>query len=282
MHVVIISGLSGAGKSLAKDVFEDLGYYCIDNLPTPLIKDFIQLIKEDKHKLEKIALVVDIRGNDFLENSVMYLSDLKKRNIDFRMIFLEASRPTLLRRFAETRRLHPLAIGITNGEAIDMEIERLTPIKEMSDLVVDTSDIKSMELRTILTDYIEGNSDSSPFSFVVQSFGFKYGMPEEADFIFDARFIPNPFYEPNLREKTGRDREVQEYVLNNESAQFFLDEVTKVINHLKPSFINEGKSNLNIAFGCTGGMHRSVTLAIEFSNRLIKAGEKVTVRHREI
>jgi UPF0042 nucleotide-binding protein len=283
MHVVIISGLSGAGKSLAVDVFEDLGYYCIDNLPTPLIKDFIQLIKGDKHKLEKVALVIDIRGNDFLDDFVMYLNAIKKRGIDIRLIFLEASKLVLLRRFAETRRPHPLAIGgITNGEALDEEIDRLAPIKEMSDLVIDTGDLKSMELRTILTEYIAGERENKPFRIIVQSFGYKYGMPQEADFVFDTRFIPNPFYEPGMRDLTGRDAEVREYVLGHEDSQFFLDEILMVVARLKPSFIREGKPSLNIAFGCTGGRHRSVSMAIELTDRLTAAGENVTLRHREI
>lgn len=282
MHIVIISGLSGAGKSLAIDVLEDLGYYCIDNLPTPLIKDFIQLLKDDKHKLQNVALVIDIRGNDFLDDFVTYVNKMRKQKIDIRLIFLEASKLVLLRRFSETRRPHPLAIGIPNGEAIDQEIERLAPIKIMSDLIVDTSDIKSMELRAILMDYISGGHDDKPFRIIVQSFGFKYGMPQEADFIFDARFIPNPFYEPGLRDKTGLDPDVQKFVLGFEDSIFFLDEIVMLIQRLKPSYIREGKSTLNIAFGCTGGMHRSVTLAIEFSNRLIANGEKVVLRHREI
>ncbi|MDR0875568.1 MAG: RNase adapter RapZ [Clostridiales Family XIII bacterium] len=283
MHVVIISGLSGAGKSLAVDVFEDLGYYCIDNLPTPLIKDFIELIKGDKHKLEKVALVIDIRGNDFLDDFVMYMNALKKRKIDMRLIFLEASKLVLLRRFSETRRPHPLAIGgITNGEAIDEEIERLAPIKEMSDLVIDTGDMKSMELRTILMEYIAGARESKPFRIIVQSFGYKYGMPQEADFVFDARFIPNPFYVPGLRDLTGRDAAVREYVLGHEDSQFFLGEVIMLIAHLKSSFIREGKPTLNIAFGCTGGRHRSVSMAIELTDRLLALGENVTLRHREI
>ncbi|GHU61104.1 nucleotide-binding protein [Clostridia bacterium] len=283
MRVVIISGLSGAGKSLAIDVFEDLGYYCIDNLPPPLIKDFIQLIKGDKHKLEKVALVIDIRGNDFLDDFVMYLDAIKKRGIDIRLIFLEASKQVLLRRFAETRRPHPLAIGsVTNGEAIDEEIERLAPIKELGDLVIDTGDLKSMELRTVLMEYMAGNREAKPFRIIVQSFGYKYGMPQEADFIFDTRFIPNPFYVPGLRDLTGRDAEVREYVLSHEDSRFFLDEIQMLTFRLKPSFNREGKPSLNIAFGCTGGRHRSVSMAIELTNRLTAAGENVTLRHREI
>jgi UPF0042 nucleotide-binding protein len=282
MNIVIISGLSGAGKSLAVDAFEDMGYYCIDNLPPPLIKDFIALIKGDKHKLEKVALVIDIRGGDFLDDFVFYTKALLKRKIDHKLIFLEASKLVLLRRFSETRRQHPLAAGKTNGEAIDEEIERLAPIKEMSDLIIDTSDLKNVELAQVLREYIQGNGQTRQFRYIVQSFGYKYGMPAEADFVFDARFIPNPFYVEGLRELTGRDEVVRDYVLSHQDAVFFIDEIIMLMERLKSSYIKEGKSSVNIAFGCTGGQHRSVTLAIQFAEKLRETGENVTLRHREI
>ena len=282
MHVVIISGLSGAGKSHAVDVFEDMGYYCIDNLPTPLIKDFITLIKGDKNRLEKVALVIDIRGGDFLDDFVFYTKEFEKRKIDYKMIFLEASKMALLRRYSETRRQHPLAAGKTNAEAIDEEIERLAPIREMSDLVLDTSDFKTAELAQTLRDYIQAGGQIKPFRFIVQSFGYKYGMPAEADFIFDARFIPNPFYTPGLRELTGKDEAVQEFVLGHPEAGFFMDEAIMLLERLKPLFIKEGKPSLNVAFGCTGGQHRSVAMAILAADRLRGAGENVTLRHREV
>ena len=261
MHIVIVSGLSGAGKSHAIDAFEDMGYYCIDNLPPPLIKDFISLIKGDKHKLEKVALVIDIRGGDFLDDLVVYANTMGKRNIDHKIIFLEASKETLLRRYAETRRQHPLSLGRTNEEAIDEEIKRLAPIKELSDFIIDTSDLKNAELAQILRDYIQDNGQTKPFRFIVQSFGYKYGMPAEADFIFDVRFIPNPFYTAGLRELTGKDEAVQRYVLEHADAKFFADEVIMLLERLKPSYIKEGKPSVNVAFGCTGGQHRSVAMA---------------------
>jgi len=282
MHIVIISGLSGAGKSLAVDAFEDMGYYCIDNLPPPLIKDFITLIKGDKHKLSKVALVIDIRGGDFLDDFVKYKNILTKRGINHQLIFLEASKLVLLKRFSETRRQHPLAAGQTNGEAIDEEIERLAPIKEMSDLVIDTSDLKSAELAQILRNFLQDAGQAKPFRFIVQSFGYKYGMPEEADFIFDARFIPNPFYLEGMRSLTGQDEAVREFVLGHSDAVFFIEEILMLIERLKPSYIREGKPSVNIAFGCTGGQHRSVVMAIELAEKLREDGENVTLRHREI
>ncbi|MDR3363386.1 MAG: RNase adapter RapZ [Clostridiales Family XIII bacterium] len=282
MHIVIISGLSGAGKSLAARAFEDMGYYCIDNLPPPLIKDFISLIKGDKHRLEKVALVIDIRGGDFLDDFVMYANALDKRNIDHKLIFLEASKLALLRRYAETRRQHPLAAGKTNGEAIDEEILRLAPIKEMSDLIIDTSGLKNTELTGILREYIQESGQAKPFRFIVSSFGYKYGLPTEADFIFDVRFIPNPFYLPGMRDLTGKDAAVAEFVMGNQESRYFESEVIMMIERLKPSFIREGKPSVNIAFGCTGGQHRSVAVAIAIAERLRGRGENVTLRHREI
>ena len=282
MDIIIISGLSGAGKSFAIDVFEDMGYYCIDNLPPPLIQDFITLIKRDKHVLEKVAFVIDIRGGVFLDVFVKNVNALSKRNIKYKLIFLEASKKALLKRYAETRRQHPLSTGKTNGEAIDEENKRLEPIKEMSDLIIDTSNLKSASLAAILRDFIQNGEGEAPFHFIVQSFGYKYGLPEEADFIFDVRFIPNPFYEAGLRDLTGKDEAVQEYVLGHQAARFFADEVIMLLDRLKPLFKKEGKSSVNVAFGCTGGQHRSVTLAIHIAERLCEKEENVTIRHREV
>ena len=282
MEIVIISGLSGAGKSLAIDAFEDMGYYCIDNLPPPLIKEFITLIKGDQNRLTKVALVIDIRGGAFLDDFVKYYRTINKSNIIHKLIFLEAAKITLLKRFSETRRQHPLAQNKTTGEAIDEEIQRMAPIKEMSDLIIDTSELKAQELAHILRDYIHDGGQVKPFRFIVQSFGYKYGMPAEADFVFDVRFIPNPFYEEGMRELTGKYEAVSEFVFSHKDAEFFISEVLKMMEQLKPSFIKEGKPNINIAFGCTGGQHRSVAMAVKMAEKLDEAGENVTIRHREI
>ena len=282
MNIIIISGLSGAGKSLAVDAFEDMGYYCIDNLPPPLIKGFITLINDAKHKLSKVAFVIDIRGGDFLDDFVKYKTTLSKRGIKHKLIFLEASKEALLKRYSESRRQHPLAAGKTNSEAIDEEIERLTPIKKMSDLIIDTSNMKNVELANILRDYIQDSGQSKSFRFIVQSFGYKYGMPTEADYIFDVRFIPNPFYIEGMRELTGQYPKVRDFVLSHSDAVFFIDEISVIFDRLKTSYIREGKQSLNVAFGCTGGQHRSVAMAIVFAEKLQKAGESVTLRHRDI
>ncbi|MDR1815992.1 MAG: RNase adapter RapZ [Clostridiales Family XIII bacterium] len=289
MQIVILSGLSGAGKTLASDCFEDMGFFCIDNMPPVLIKDFVALTQTGKHKIDKIALVIDIRGGDFLDDFKKYRKMLDRRNIDFKLIYLEAPKSTILRRFAETRRTHPLAAesGMTNGEALDEEIKRLAPIKEMADLIIDTGDLKSAELASILHEYVTGGdvqgvAKARPFRIVVQSFGYKYGMPQEADFIFDVRFIPNPFYVDALREMTGRDEAVRTFVMDFPESKFLADEILMLIERLKPSYIKEGKPSLNIAFGCTGGQHRSVAMAIEVAERLRDAGENIVLRHREV
>ena len=282
MEIVIISGLSGAGKSLAVDALEDIGYYCIDNLPPPLIKDFITLIKGEKNKLEKVAFVIDIRGGAFLGDFVNYIDTLNKTNIKYKMIFLEASKYVLLKRYAETRRQHPLAECQTNAEAIDEEIERLAPIKEMCDFVVDTSNLNTAELAQMLRDVLLESDHAKPFRFIIQSFGYKYGMPTEADFIFDMRFIPNPFYADGLRDLTGKDRAVMEYVMGNNEARFFAEEIIMLLKRLKPSYIKEGKPSLNVAFGCTGGQHRSVSMAIHIAEKLRETEGNVTLRHREV
>jgi len=208
---------------------------------------------------------------------------LNKRNIDHKLIFLEASKIVLLKRYAETRRQHPLAAGnLTNGEAIDEEIMRLKPIKEMSDIIIDTSHLKNTELARILREFMLDSGNNSKFRFIVQSFGFKYGMPAEADFTFDMRFIPNPFYIEGMRALSGKDEEVRDFVLSDPNAVFFADEVIMLLERLKPSYIREGKPSLNVAFGCTGGQHRSVAMAIHIAERLRENGESVSLRHREI
>ena len=282
MQIVIISGLSGAGKSHAIDFLEDMGFYCIDNLPPPLIDGFLSLVKNDKHKINKVSFVIDIRGGVFLEEFVQYLEELNDNNVEYKLIFLETRKAELLKRYAETRRTHPLAIGNTNAEAIEEEIERLAEVKNLAHCVIDTSDMKSAELALAIKDFIFAKDEKTPYHILIQSFGYKYGMPAEADYILDMRFIPNPFYVDELRALTGNDKAVQDYVMSFEISQFFAKEIIMLIETLKPSFIRERKSNLSIAFGCTGGQHRSVTFANYVYNHLKNSGESVTLRHREL
>jgi len=286
VKIVVVSGLSGAGKTLAANCFEDMGFYCVDNLPPALIKDFVTLLETGKHKIDKIALVIDIRSGDFLEDIEKHLALIDHRGVDFKLFYLEAPKPVLLRRFAETRRIHPLAAdgGRTNEEAIDEEIGLLAAIRERADFVINTADFNGAQLASLLREKTFGESEAAekPFRIIVQSFGYKYGMPGEADFIFDMRFIPNPFYIDELREQTGLDAPVRDFVMKHEESRFFAGEIIKLLETLKPLFIKEGKPSLNIAFGCTGGQHRSVAMACEIAERLKTKGENIVLRHREI
>jgi UPF0042 nucleotide-binding protein len=282
MEVVILSGLSGAGKSQAINSFEDMGYYCIDNMPPDLIKDFIKLIGKHKTNVTKIALVMDIRGRDFLDGLLHYKNLLKDKKIDHKLIFLEASTPELLRRFTQTRRVHPLAIGLTVEEAIDREAEILEPIRDIADLIIDTSELKTAELAAELKEFVQSDPEYTKFRFTIKSFGYKFGLPSEVDCVFDMRFIPNPYYVDELRDKTGNDSEVADFVFSHEEARMFAENTLDMTLKLKPSFIKQGKPYMTLAFGCTGGQHRSVAMANRIAERLRFAGESVKLRHKEI
>jgi UPF0042 nucleotide-binding protein len=281
MELVIITGISGAGKSAAADCFEDMGYYCVDNLPPSLIGDFVDLIKRSKTKISKAALVTDVRGGEFFDSA---LGDLERlgENAEFTILFLEASDEAVLRRFAETRRIHPMAVGKTNSEALAEERAKLKPIKQRADYVIDTTHLKTAELASKIRSIFAEDENDSGFSVFVQSFGYKYGLPPDADFVLDMRFIPNPFYVDELRKLTGNDAEVRDYVLESPEARNFLENLIETFASLKSAYIREGKRSLNIAFGCTGGQHRSVAMANEFCRELAASGEEALIQHRDI
>jgi len=282
MEAIIITGLSGAGKSLAVDCFEDMGYYCIDNLPPSLIKDFIALIRRGKSKINKSAFVVDIRGGAFFDDLSRGLSDLDKEGVTHRVLFLDASDEVLLRRFNESRRAHPLSAGTTNAEGIKAERERLKPLKGLADWTIDTSALNNAALVRKIRELISEKGFDESFRFIIQSFGYKFGLPLDADIVFDVRFIPNPFYVDGLRELTGNDYQVLDYVMSFDDSAVFADRIMEILKDLKPSYLREGKNVLNVTFGCTGGRHRSVTIANVVARRLETAGEEVTLRHRDI
>jgi UPF0042 nucleotide-binding protein len=282
MEIMIITGLSGAGKSQAADYFEDNGYYCIDNLPPSLILSFLELIKRGGHPVDKAAFVIDIRGAEFLDELADSLETLKREGHQYRILFLDASDDVILRRYAESRRSHPLASGITNVEAQKKERKMLESIKKEADLYLDTSKLNNAGLIAAIQDMLALNADGKAFKVIIQSFGYKYGMPEEADIIFDMRFIPNPFYVESLKRLTGNSKKVRDYVMRSKEAKLFLESIMTLYEALKPAYIREGKNSLNIAFGCTGGQHRSVAIAGIVYSRLRLAGEDVVLRHREI
>mgnify|MGYP001025335903 CR=1 FL=1 len=281
MEFIIVTGLSGAGKSQAMNCLEDLGYYCIDNMPPALISNFIELAIQEKMKIQKAAFIIDIRGGEFFDDLKLALENLKETGTLYKVFFLEASDEVLIRRYKETRRAHPLSPGRTLLEGIADERERLMEIRKEADHVVDTSNMKvsqfQEELKTLL-----GSPESTGFTITVESFGFKHGIPLDADMVFDLRFLPNPYYLPSLKHLTGNSKKVQEYVMKFPEAQYFVDQIRPLIHTLIPSYIREGKYSLMIAFGCTGGQHRSVTMTNLFTRLLKEDGWPVLTIHRDL
>lgn len=279
MELIIVTGLSGAGKSHAVNCLEDIGYYCVDNMPPKLMLDFVKLAK-NREGFEKLALVMDIRGRQFFEDLADGLSELDEANVDYKIMFLEASTPVIIRRYKETRRSHPLAPDGDIEEGIEREREKLADIKARASFVIDTSDFKAAQLNGRIKELLDAEEKDS-FTLSVMSFGFKNGMPAEADWVFDVRFLPNPFYVPALKGLTGRNKKVKEYVLNSPEASKFAGRITGLAIDLIPSYIREGKYHLTIAIGCTGGRHRSVVMAEEIARRLSENGRNASVKHRD-
>ncbi len=283
MEVVIITGLSGAGRSRTVDWFEDQGYYCVDNMPPALITSFIELGSSGNNAPDKVAFGTDIRSISFftdLENVIDNL--MAKQGIKCRVVFLEASTQTLIKRYNETRRNHPLGDGKATAAVIDEERELLKPIKKRADLIVDTTGLKVAQLYQELNDRILGGVNESTFSINISSFGFKYGIPSESDLILDMRFLPNPYYVPSLKKLTGNNKKVQNYVLKSPLAGQFIDSFHEMISNMIPGYIKEGKYHINIAFGCTGGHHRSVTMANKMAEIFKDDGLRVSVAHRDL
>ena len=279
MELIIVTGLSGAGKSHAVNCLEDLGFYCVDNMPPRLMTDFIRLA-EDKGQFSRVAFVTDIRGGQFFDDLEDGLSALDATGIKYKILFLEASTPVIVRRYKETRRAHPLAPDGDIQSGIERERERLQGIKNLASFVIDTSDLKTAQLNETIK-RILGEEGKDSFTLSVMSFGFKYGMPAEADWVFDVRFLPNPFYVKSLKGLTGRNRKVKDYVLGNDESRKFAGRITGLVLDLIPSYIREGKYHLTIAIGCTGGRHRSVVMAEEIARRLEENGRRPLVKHRD-
>ncbi|MBR0600341.1 RNase adapter RapZ [Sinanaerobacter chloroacetimidivorans] len=282
MEVIIVTGLSGAGKSQAINCLEDMGYYCIDNMPPALIKNFMDLSMQDKMKIEKAAFVIDIRGGEFFDDLKSSLSDLKHAGMRFKIMFLEASDEVLIRRFNETRRTHPLACAGNTLQGITEERERLMEIRKISDYIIDTSNMKSAKLSEEIKKLLLSEEGSPSFTISIQSFGYKHGIPLDADIVFDMRFIPNPYYLASMRKLTGNSEKVRNYVMKFPETKEFVTRVHELINTLIPFYIREGKSHLVVAFGCTGGQHRSVAMANEFSERFLAEGKRVVTVHRNL
>ena len=283
MKIIIITGMSGAGKSQAIQILEDQGYFCVDNIPPQLIVTFINLCQQAATEIEKIALVTDIRGDAFLDGKAIPLAEVKNERNDVRLIFLDARDEVLVSRYQETRRDHPLTDSTSNlVEAIQQERKSLEHFREIADEVIDTSDLKVSDFKELLEKLADSKTDHSRPKVKIYSFGFKYASPMGADYVFDVRFLPNPFYKQELRNLTGEDPSVRDYVMSFAEARDFYDKLLDLLEFVIPQFAKVSKNTVEIAIGCTGGQHRSVTFAWLLNKALKEKGFQTTLKHRDI
>ena len=282
MNLLIVTGMSGAGKSLAANTLEDMGYFCVDNIPPAIIPVFVDFAQRGGKDLQKMAIVTDVRGGEMFNEISDVLLKLKEKNIDYKILFLDAEDKVLLRRYKENRRKHPLCdTGLSVSEAVKSERKTLKNIREKADFTVDTSLISVSQLKSQLADiFLSG--DNYGLKILCKSFGFKYGADADADLVFDVRCLPNPYYIEDLKFKTGLDAPVSEYVLSFPESEEFARKIKDFLDFSVPLYIKEGKSQLIIAFGCTGGKHRSVTFAELIYEHLLKKGYNVNTLHRDI
>ena len=281
MDIVIITGISGAGKSATLNVFEDMGYYCMDNLPPALISNFVELTLTSSIKIEKLAVVVDIRGRKFFDDVIKAILNLKQAGHHLRVLFLDADDKILVKRYKELRRLHPLSKGGGIIEGILKEREILAEIKNMSDDVVDTGNLTLSELKNVLNHLFSKEQKDKKMLINIYSFGFKHGILLDADLVFDVRFIENPFYIEELKNRTGLSKEVSDFIFSFEDSKIFVEKVKDLISFLIPKYMKAGKNNLIIGIGCTGGKHRSVAISEFLGKEFTKDGELVIVTHRD-
>lgn len=281
MQVVIITGMSGAGKTVAVHSFEDLGYFVIDNMLPNLAEKFVDVIK-DSGEFDKVAMVMDLRSRGFHEQVLPSLLKLRQRkDLSVRLLFLDADNVTLISRYKETRRAHPLAPQGRLLDGVELERKLLTELKSRADVIIDTTKLTPRNLK-LRINKLFGHGEGSNFYIEVMSFGFKYGLPLDADIVMDVRFLPNPFYIPELKHQTGNDKPVQDYVMKSPIAQDFYQHLIALLKSAMPGYIKEGKSSLTVAIGCTGGQHRSVTIANRLAGDLKGAGYQVNLIHRDV
>lgn len=284
MEFLIITGLSGGGKSQAADIIEDLDYYCVDNMPAALIPKFAELCAATKGRYEKVALVTDVREKNGFSDIFSALETLKSMDFGYKILFMEAEPAVIIKRYKETRRPHPLAakVGGSIEDAITRESEQLRPIRDIADYIVNTSHLTIGQLQNELFTHFSDNATGREIVVNVVSFGFKYGMPLDADMVFDVRFLPNPYYVEDLRSLSGIDAPVRDYIFKFDQANDFMDKLTDMIEYLLPLYIEEGKYSLTIAIGCTGGRHRSVAVASALGGQLRCLGVPVVNINRDI
>lgn len=284
MRFVIVTGISGAGKISALKIFEDSGYYCADNLPIELITNFADLVYAESSEKNKVAIGVDIRSGARLDKMNEVLGELRKKEQDYEILFLDCDNDTLVKRFKETRRSHPMGDQDSVYNEIEEERTKLAFLKDQADYIIDTSNLLIRDLRKEMESIFVMNKDYKNLFVTIMSFGFKYGVPADCDLVFDVRFLPNPYYEPKLKKKTGNDKDVQNYVMNSPVTEIFLDKLFDMIEFLIPNYIEEGKNQLVIGIGCTGGHHRSVTVANELYKKFSTDDTNYGIRkaHRDI
>lgn len=283
MRFVVVTGMSGGGKSTALKMLEDAGFYCADNLPVSLIDKFVELIATPNSEITKVALGLDVRAGQFFEDATMVLERLRKNGYNLEVLFMEADEAVLIKRYKETRRVHPLAMDGRVEDGVRKERKVLENIRKMADYVIDTTHLLTRELKEELDRIFVQDREYNSLMVTVMSFGFKHGIPADADLVFDVRFLPNPFYIDELKKKTGNDKEVQDYVMSFAESEEFMVKLNDMIQFLIPNYVKEGKYRLVVAIGCTGGQHRSVTLANELYSRMKDKGSYgVKLYHRDV
>jgi UPF0042 nucleotide-binding protein len=281
MPILVVTGLSGSGKTTVIKALEDLGFFCLDNLPIVLLPKFLELRVSSSSEISKVAVVIDTRGKEFLEEAPRMIRDLREQGYQIRILFLDCDDSVLIRRFSETRRTHPLARGRPLLEGIELERSLLAELRDMSDVVIDTSSYNVHQLKEAIQSQLEVSA-SDRLQILVQSFGFRYGVPSNTDMVVDVRFLPNPYFVEELRERTGQDQEVAGFVLGRPEAQEFLQRFQDLVAWLLPLYVKEGKSYLTISVGCTGGRHRSVAIAERLASFFRDRDYKVSLIHRDI
>ncbi len=283
MRFVVVTGMSGGGKSTALKMLEDAGFYCVDNLPLSLVEKFVELISMPNSEISKVALGLDVRSDQSFRDATRILGQLKQSGCTFEILFMDADENVLIKRYKESRRIHPLAMGGRVEEGVRRERQVLEDVRKSADYVIDTTHLLTRELKEELDRIFLKNEEYNSLMVTVMSFGFKHGIPVDADLVFDVRFLPNPFYVEQLKEKTGNDIEVQNYVMGFPEAEIFMQKLVEMIRFLIPNYVKEGKYSLVIAIGCTGGKHRSVTLAKELYTRMKDKGEYgIKLYHRDV
>jgi RNase adapter protein RapZ len=280
--LIIITGLSGSGKSTAISAFEDAGFYCVDNMPVALLPKFLELPIKSNSEITGLAFVMDLREKSFLYRYSLVFDSLKKKGYRFKILFLEADEETLLKRYSQTRRHHPLSQDKSLLEGIRIEQEQLKELKITADKIIDTSRYTVHDLKSVINNIAQQNKNFAPMRINILSFGFKYGTPHDASLIMDVRFLVNPYFVPELKDFNGKSREIKNYVLNNNEARRFLKKYLDLLDYLIPLYEKEGKAYLTIAVGCTGGRHRSVTIAEALFDHIKKPGSQIMVTHRDI